>query len=138
MSPTALNIHFLLRNKHILLPIFIITRTISILHLNFPRRQLSAIRLQSFKLRTLHVEDVFTQMLHALHDGFAFDVVGCGCAGGFAVHFVGDEGEFVGALEQDVEGGFELEDGFEDGASAENVETQTGARECDGQAANVT
>jgi hypothetical protein len=37
------------------------------------------------------------------------------------VHFVGYEGELVGPLEEDVEGGFELEDGFEDGAAAEDV-----------------
>jgi hypothetical protein len=53
------------------------------------------------------------------------------------VHFVGDEGEFVGTLEQDVEGGFELEDRFEDGAAAEDVETETGTGECDGETADV-
>lgn len=55
----------------------------------------------------------------------------------FAEHFVGDEGELVGALEEDVKGGFELEDGFEDGAAAQDVETQTRAREGDGEAPDV-
>jgi len=39
-----------------------------------------------------------------------------------APHLPSDELEIVGAGEEDVEGGFELEDGFEDGAAAEDVE----------------
>jgi hypothetical protein len=79
-------------------------------------------------------------MLDALHDGLAFDfgtrrsVCGARC---FAVHFICDEGEFVGALEEDVEGGFKLENGFEDGAAAKDIETQTGAGERNGEAADV-
>jgi hypothetical protein len=39
-------------------------------------------------------------------------------------------------LEEDVKRGFELEDGFEDGAAAEDVETETGTRESYGEAAD--
>jgi hypothetical protein len=38
------------------------------------------------------------------------------------VHFASDEGELVWFGEEDVEGWFELEAGFEDGATAEDVE----------------
>jgi hypothetical protein len=132
MPPTALDFHLLLpiiivlrfiRNKHILLAILAIILVIipTIHHLNLPRRQLSAIRLHRLKLRILHIKHVFTQMLHALHNRLAIDLLAHSGARRFAVHFVGYEGELVGPLEEDVEGGFELEDGFEDGAAAEDV-----------------
>jgi hypothetical protein len=130
--------HFI-RNKHIFLTIHIFIDH-RVAHRDFARWQLSSIRFECFEFRVLHVVHVFTEMFDALHDGLALDfllwVNVCG-ARGFVVHFVGDEGEFVGALEQYVEGGLEFENRFEDGAAAEDVETETGARECDGKAADV-
>jgi hypothetical protein len=79
-------------------------------------------------------------MLYALHDSFTLNFLVrlyVGRARGFVVHFVCDESEFVGALEEDVEGGFEFEDGFKDGAAAEDVETETGTGEGNGEAADV-
>jgi hypothetical protein len=76
-------------------------------------------------------------MFNTLHCGFAFDFRGIGGPRCLAVHLVGDKGELVGTLEQDVESGFELEDGFEDRAPAEDVEAETGAGEGDGEAADV-
>jgi hypothetical protein len=55
----------------------------------------------------------------------------------FAKHLACHERELVGAREEDVKGGLELEDGFEDAATAENVQTQPCAGERDGQAAYV-
>jgi hypothetical protein len=130
--------HFI-RNKHIFLTIHILIDH-RIAHRDFARGQLSTIRFERFEFRVLHVVHVFAEMLNALHDGLALDFLlwlnVCG-ARGFVVHFVGDEGEFVGALEEYVEGGFEFENGFEDGAAAKDVETQTGAGERDGKAADV-
>jgi hypothetical protein len=132
-------ISHLIRNKHIFFSIHILIDH-RIAHRDFARWQLSSIRFERFEFRVLHVVHVFTEMLDALHDGLALDFLlwlnVCG-ARGFVVHFVGDEGEFVGALEEDVEGGFEFEHGFEDRATSEDVETETGARECYGEAADV-
>jgi hypothetical protein len=133
-------ISHLIRNKHIFFSIHILIDH-RIAHRDFARWQLSSIRFERFEFRVLHVVHVFTEMLDALHDGLALDFLlwlnVCG-ARGFVVHFVGDEGEFVGTLEEYVEGGLEFENGFEDGAAAEDVETQTGAGERHGEAADVT
>jgi len=132
----------LLRNKNILRPIIILililAPTIRLPHRNIPRRHNPAIRLHSLDLRLGHLIHVLAQMFYILHLGFALyrrSLLGRSLC--FTEHFVGDEGELVGALEEDVEGGFELEDGFEDGAAAEDVEAQTGAREGDGEAPDV-
>jgi hypothetical protein len=52
-------------------------------------------------------------------------------------HLVGDERELVCFLQENVERGFELENGFEDGAAAQDVQTEAGAGEGDGEAADV-
>jgi hypothetical protein len=132
MPPIALNIHllvsilksirlFLIRNKHILLTIIIfVLRTTCILHPYLPCRQRPTSRLQRLKFRILHIIHIFTQMLYALHDRLGLAVLVSGPRG-FSVHFIGDERQFVGALKEYVKGGFELEDGLEDGAAAEDV-----------------
>jgi hypothetical protein len=134
MPAAALDLHLLIllifiarffRNKHILLPIILIILVLipnpTIYHLDLPRRQLSAIRLHRLELRILHIEHVLAQMLHALHDRLALNFLAHSGTRRFAVHFVGYERELVGPLEEDVEGGFELEDGFEDRATTEDV-----------------
>ncbi|KAF7443901.1 hypothetical protein A1F99_119750 [Pyrenophora tritici-repentis] len=63
-------------------------------------------------------------MFNILHDGLALN--GRVYLFGertlrLAEHFVCDESELVGALEQHVKGWFEFEDGFEDGAATQDV-----------------
>jgi hypothetical protein len=53
------------------------------------------------------------------------------------VKLVRDKSEFRGTFEQDVERGFELEAGLEDGGAAEDVEAEAGTGQGDGEAADV-
>lgn len=122
------------RNKHVLRPIIVflvihrmacaIHARLTHLHLRRRTRHNAAICLDSFDLCFRHFIHVLTQVLYILHLGFTRDGSSCRVDGTLrlAEHLVGDEFEFVRALEEDVEGGFELEDGFEDGAAAEDVE----------------
>ena len=130
------SLHLFLGNKHHLLTIHVLIPTVH--HPNLPCRQLPAIRLQRLNLGARNPPYILLQMLVPGHDSLAFhialDMHRPLC---FGVHFARDESEIVGAGEEHVEGGFELEHGLEDGAAAENVQAQTGAGEGDGQAADV-
>jgi hypothetical protein len=92
-------------------PILLIPHNIP--HPHFPRWQLPPIRLQRLKFRILHIIHVFAQMLYALHNRLTLHVCRRRRACRLPEHFVRHEGERVGALEQDVEGGLKLEDGLE-------------------------
>jgi hypothetical protein len=126
-------------NKHDILTIDILVATLT--HAHLTRRELPALRLERIDLGCRDAPHVLGEVLVSCHNDLAVDVgsrvrVGDGALR-FAKHLVCHERELVGTREEDVEGGLELEDGFEDAAAAENVQTQPCARECDGQAAYV-
>jgi hypothetical protein len=64
-------------------------------------------------------------MLVPGHDSLAFHIyaINVNSALCLAVHFARHERQLVGLGEEDVKSGFELENGFEDRAAAENVKT---------------
>jgi hypothetical protein len=126
-------------NKHDILTIDILVATLA--HAHLTRRQLPALRLERIDLGRRDAPHVLGEVLVPRHDDLAIDVgsrvrVGDGALR-FAKNLACHERELVGAREEDVKGGLELEDGFEDAATAENVQTQPCAGERDGQAAYV-
>jgi hypothetical protein len=142
ISTKAFNL--LLRNKHHLLAIHILIPAIH--HPHLPRRQLSPARLQRLDLRRRDPAHILLQMLVPGHNRLALHLHSTNTTNistrshwscGLAVHLARHERELIGPAEQDVECGFELEHGLEHAAAPEDVQTQAGAGECDGQAADV-
>jgi hypothetical protein len=145
MPPRILNVglgilllFIVLRNNHVLLAI--LHHLYRIAHINVSSRQLPAIPPHILHLRTLHIKHILSDMFHAFHDSFAFEYLiwlgvdrPCRLAKQLARH----ELQFIRAAEQYVERGFELKDGFKNGAAAENVETETCPGEGDGEASDV-
>lgn len=121
----------LLSHKHHPLTIHILIPPLP--HPHLPRGQTPSLHLQRLDLRRRNPPHILLQMLVPRHRSLALHLrTNLGVAGGDsassgAEHLAGDEGELVGAGEQHVEGGFELEDGFEHGAAAEDVQAEAGA-----------
>jgi hypothetical protein len=108
-------------------------------HSNLSRGHNPSIRPHNLHLRLRHLIHILPQMLHILHLGFSLHSLTLqrqqpSC---LAKHLISDQGKLIGLLQEYVKSGFEFKDGFEDGAAAEDVETETGAGEGDGEAADV-
>jgi hypothetical protein len=128
-----------IRDKHNVLTIDILVATLN--HAHFARRQLPTLRLERIDLGRRDAAHVLGKVLVPRHDDLAVDVdsrvrVSDGALG-FAEHLSRHESQLVWTREKHVEGGLEFEDGFENTAPTENVQTQARAGQRDGQAAYV-
>lgn len=126
-----------LRHKHHILTINVLITSIH--HPHLPRRKPSPTRLERLDLRRRNPTHILLKMFVPRHNRLLDILVHIlirirtvHTAPRGRVHLAGDEGQLVGPGEEDVEGGFELEDGVEDGAAAQDVQAQAGAREGDG------
>lgn len=87
-----------------------------------------------------HLKHVLSQVFHTLHDRlslkpFLADLIGQHALRG--PQLAGYEGQLVRTLEEQLKGFAKLVAGLEDGAAAEDVQTETGAGEGDGKTADV-